>query len=353
MREEQQHEYRQWLTAKGVSKAHQDAHIHAARLFDSQGGLSREAMTKFIRDEAGRGAAEARVRNLQAAARHLLAFQSERAPLEQIELAKPGAALQSAGVAASASARPRRASEEHASLFPKPAGQGVGVEAAAETSSRDEEPLDLGLDLATPPPLGGASSSFEVDRSPVAPRPQRASVAPRAPEVVELEDASECVCSNREPKILDTTIATSVIVVALPLFYWALRFLYDKNFARMIEAGVVAVIGLGFVVFGRLHCDTCDGGVDRDALTSKQRRSVRWERGVLGVFCVLLLAISFHYKGKWDEKRKWDNMTEADWAEYDRLEEERHQELLDMGYAFDDDEGVYYDPETGEILWDE
>lgn len=102
-------QYKKWLGARGVRLEHVSAHEHALRLFESMGGCTQEAMNSFIRLEVESGKEAARIRNLEAVAKHILMFQREQEvvldlgePAFELELkseilSKPSSAPQSQG----------------------------------------------------------------------------------------------------------------------------------------------------------------------------------------------------------------------------------------------------------------
>ncbi len=376
----EQNVYRKWLASKGVPAAHLDAHVHAARVFDSQGGTTREAMSAFIRSEAASGSQPARIRNLQAAAKHLLAFHHARESLHSTtasrESAAPSVGQESALELGEASpwappgqdAAPLELAEiglrepernplqsgavVSKPVFPKPVLPKPAAPVAASPAAHNapnEELLDLQLDLATPPPLDGAlheragSAAVPSRRKSSTSLPPIAPVKPE-PRVVSL-DRDSCACGKRDVEAFSTSLVVGLILFISPFLYWGLPFLIDKYLARMLDAGLVAAACIGVAIFSTLRCGLCDETIEKESLTPAEAKSVLWDRVKLGALSLVMVLLAFHFKGKWDERRKWDDMTDADWAEY---EERRHQELLDIGYEYDEATDEYYMLETDE-----
>ena len=146
-------EYGAWLSSKGVPAEHIAPHKHAAQVFEDAGGFSRSAMTAFVTAEQKNGAAIARLRNLQAAAKYILAF--------------------------------------HESALPP-------VAKVSALPADKEELLDLGLDLATPPPLPKQPAEAAMLPEQAAPPQETAGTSPPSKEK-EPSHLSQKPCDCDEP----------------------------------------------------------------------------------------------------------------------------------------------------------
>ena len=264
-------EYGAWLSSKGVPAEHIAPHKHAAQVFAKAGGVSRSAMTAFVVAEQKSGAAIARVRNLQAAAKYILAF--------------------------------------HESALPP-------VAAASTAPAVQEQLLDLELDLATPPPLTS---------QPAAPAmaPERAVVSRESPSASPSGKAGESSgslqkpCGCEEPPLLrfDSRIWAYSAVADL-VCYFAVRTLYNGKIAIFVATALAAAMALVSTIVMRIHCDRCNQLVNVETLPSTQRQNFNIRRAKMVGITVLTTALAaFFY---------W-NMTRKTWAE--RLGDEFGQAL--------------------------
>lgn len=264
-------EYGAWLSTKGVPAEHIAPHKHAAQVFGEAGGFSRSAMTAFVTAEQKNGVAIARVRNLQAAAKYLLAFH---------ERALPPIAMAS----------------------PLPADQG--------------ELLDLELDLATPPPLPGQQAAFAILPEQVAvPREANGTSNPsRAKEFIGSPQKS-CGC-NEPPQLRFDSRIWAYSAVADLICYFGVRALYNGKIAIFVATALAAVMALVSTIIMRIHCDRCNQLVNLEVLPSTQKQNFNIRRAKMVGITVLTTALAaFFY---------W-NMTSETWAE--KLEGEFNQAL--------------------------
>ncbi|MBL4635542.1 MAG: hypothetical protein JKY56_16905 [Kofleriaceae bacterium] len=290
-------QYSEWLVQEGVPTAHLQAHEFARQLFERNGGLTRAAMQDYLYREEAQSGDPARLRNLAAAAKFIVKFQSEKIKNDELELDLARPTVKQDGV---------REQEHKLPL------------------------LDLDLDTA---PL----STVPVDRASV----DRASVGRASADRARLpltasQNNTYCDCTaGPEP-----TLVTSGLFLAGPVAFFgfiALRLYAGKSFAIMAQWGGAAVLALVALLLLRMRCEICDTTLDNDTLDSGSKKQLLGTRVLL--IC-LLVVTGYFAKAKhsvWAEENRLASLSDQEWEEEWEREARKDAEE-DVGHTLSDSE---------------
>ena len=305
MREIDEREYVQWLASQGVPEAHFRAHRFALQLFREHGDCTASSMHSQIAHERQQGAAESRLRNLQAASDYIARF--SRFQEEELELM----------------------------LLPLPGDAKSSSSPSYKESVQSELELELDeeLELALDQRAKGGSPQVQIH-------------APTAPRVPTRIAKRECACSDTSTPVAVTSLFLFTGPI-LPFLYYALRFYEGKRLAVLVNWGILTLVMFAGFLLALMKCEVCDEELDTESLPLTAKRSLARMRGLVLLLGIFFSVLTYRVYKPWAEERRIDNLSSEEY--FEELEREYREEVeAELGYELSEEEFEAYEREIDE-----